>query len=102
MASSSTSTTPIAERIDKIERQIIDEKLTLVDNDGKTLPKVVCKRNVDSDSEIEDVVDDLATTKRDDDYDPYDDDLYESHDISENLQAICDELDITVRGRKKI
>nr|GEW40491.1 hypothetical protein [Tanacetum cinerariifolium] len=39
-------------------------------------------------------------TKRDDDYDPYDDDLYESHDISENLQAICDELDITVHGSR--
>ncbi|GKD15058.1 putative reverse transcriptase domain-containing protein, partial [Tanacetum coccineum] len=37
------------------------------------------------------------TTKRDDNYDPYDDDLYESHDMSENIQAIYDELDITVR-----
>ncbi|GKG03597.1 hypothetical protein Tco_0311233, partial [Tanacetum coccineum] len=74
-------------------------------------------KNVDSDSEVEDVVDDHAvfmastglkrgddsgygtnslleqwrSTKRDDDYDPYDDDLYESHDMSENLQAICDD-----------
>nr|GEU39534.1 hypothetical protein [Tanacetum cinerariifolium] len=38
-------------------------------------------------------------TKRNDDYDPYDDDLYESHDMSNHLQAICDELDITVHGR---
>ncbi|GJY47898.1 retrovirus-related pol polyprotein from transposon TNT 1-94 [Tanacetum coccineum] len=36
--------------------------------------------------------------KRDDDYDPYDDDMYDSHDMSDNLQTICDELDITVRG----
>ncbi|GJU65037.1 hypothetical protein Tco_1246872 [Tanacetum coccineum] len=41
------------------------------------------------------------TTKQDDDYNPYDDDLYESHDMSENLQAICDDLDITARGWKK-
>ncbi|GKB93710.1 hypothetical protein Tco_0979847, partial [Tanacetum coccineum] len=41
------------------------------------------------------------TTKRDDDYDPHDDDLYESHDMSENLQAICDDLDSTICGRKK-
>ncbi|GKB27264.1 hypothetical protein Tco_0866665 [Tanacetum coccineum] len=40
-------------------------------------------------------------TKQDDDYDPYNDDLYESHDMSDHLQAICDDLDIMVRGRKK-
>ncbi|GJR61814.1 hypothetical protein Tco_1503976, partial [Tanacetum coccineum] len=76
--------------------------------------------NVDSDSEIEVVFDETANlmastsfkgvsergygtkslleqwreTKRDDDYDPYDDDLYESHDMSDHLQAICDDLDI--------
>ncbi|GJT73845.1 nucleotide-diphospho-sugar transferase [Tanacetum coccineum] len=31
-----------------------------------------------------------------DDYDPYDDDMYENHDLSEHLQSICDDLDITV------
>nr|GEV47915.1 hypothetical protein [Tanacetum cinerariifolium] len=36
-----------------------------------------------------------------DDYDPYDDDMYENHDLSEHLQSICNDLDITVRGRKK-
>ncbi|GKD22296.1 zinc finger, CCHC-type containing protein [Tanacetum coccineum] len=36
-----------------------------------------------------------------DDYDPYDDDMYENHDLSEHLQFICDDLDITVRDRKK-
>ncbi|GKE80115.1 hypothetical protein Tco_1550115, partial [Tanacetum coccineum] len=57
MTSSSTSTTPIVERIDKLERQIIDEKLTLVDDDGKPLPKVISTVNEHSDSEAEDVVD---------------------------------------------
>nr|GEY18144.1 hypothetical protein [Tanacetum cinerariifolium] len=117
------------EKDDDLERQIINEKLTLVENDGKPLPTVVSTKNADSNSEVEDVVDDhavfMASTglkrgadsgydanslldnggqqKRDDDYSPYDDDdgLYESHDMSENLQAICDELDITVRDRKK-
>ncbi|GKF26052.1 hypothetical protein Tco_0081946, partial [Tanacetum coccineum] len=77
--------------------------------------------NVDSDSEVEDVVDDhevfmkstglkrgadrgygnnnlleqWRTTKRDNDYDPDDDDLYKSYEMFENLRAICDELDIT-------
>ncbi|GJW72626.1 hypothetical protein Tco_0129543 [Tanacetum coccineum] len=106
-----TSTTLIDERIDKIERQITDGKLTLVDDKGKPLSKVVSTINVDSDSEVEDVVDDRAVfmastclkrsvnsgystnslleqwriTKRDDDYYPYNNDLSESHDMSENL-----------------
>nr|GEY16683.1 hypothetical protein [Tanacetum cinerariifolium] len=36
-----------------------------------------------------------------DDYDPYDGNMYENHDLSEHLQSICNDLDITVRGRKK-
>ncbi|GJS09197.1 hypothetical protein Tco_0365993 [Tanacetum coccineum] len=35
------------------------------------------------------------------DYDPYDDDMYEGHDIPGKIQDICDNLDIKVRGRKK-
>ncbi|GKA80486.1 hypothetical protein Tco_0787178, partial [Tanacetum coccineum] len=31
-----------------------------------------------------------------DDYDPYDDDMYENHDMSEHLQSICDDLNITI------
>ncbi|GJZ38071.1 reverse transcriptase domain-containing protein, partial [Tanacetum coccineum] len=88
------------ERIDKLERQIIDGKLTLVDDDGNLLRKVVSMANVYSGSEVEDVVNEHAgfmastslkcgndsgygtnslleqwrATKRDDDYDPYDDD----------------------------
>ncbi|GKB53279.1 hypothetical protein Tco_0904032 [Tanacetum coccineum] len=60
--SSSTSTTHIVERIYKIERQIIDEKITLVDDDGNPLPKIISTKNVDSDndSDVEDVVDDHA------------------------------------------
>ncbi|GJW48313.1 hypothetical protein Tco_0079959, partial [Tanacetum coccineum] len=60
VAPSSTSTIPIVERIDKVERQIIDGKLTLVDDDRKPLPKVVSMVNADSDSEVEDVGDEHA------------------------------------------
>ncbi|GJV01896.1 hypothetical protein Tco_1335465 [Tanacetum coccineum] len=35
------------------------------------------------------------------DYDPYDDDMYEGQKIPDKLQAICDNLDIKVQGRKK-
>nr|GEW54834.1 retrovirus-related Pol polyprotein from transposon 17.6 [Tanacetum cinerariifolium] len=110
-----TSTTPIVKRIDKLKRQINDAKLTLVDDDLMPIPKVVSKVNEDSDSEVEDVIDEHAvfmaltslksgndsgygtnsllkqwrSTKRDNDYDPYDDDLYE------NLLALSNDFDIT-------
>ncbi|GJU65089.1 hypothetical protein Tco_1246924 [Tanacetum coccineum] len=35
-----------------------------------------------------------------DDYDPYNDDMYENHDMSEHLQSICDDLDITKRSEE--
>ncbi|GJR85269.1 hypothetical protein Tco_0209280 [Tanacetum coccineum] len=35
------------------------------------------------------------------DYDPYDNDLYEGQEILENFQAICDNLNIKVRGQNK-
>ncbi|GKA22077.1 hypothetical protein Tco_0708039, partial [Tanacetum coccineum] len=34
-------------------------------------------------------------------HDPYDDDMYEGQEIPDNVQSICDNLDIKVRGRKK-
>ncbi|GKA15353.1 cytokinin dehydrogenase 3-like protein [Tanacetum coccineum] len=119
------SNTPIGEKINKIERQICEGKLRLLDNDGNPL---VPTGVVESDSEVEVVFDETANLRistsgkdrsdkgygtnslleqwRDsypdnDDYDPYDDDMYENHDLSEHLQSICDDLDITVRGRKK-
>ncbi|GJZ72210.1 hypothetical protein Tco_0636061, partial [Tanacetum coccineum] len=44
---------------------------------------------------------DVLNSVDNDDYDPYDDDVYENHDLSEHLKSICDDLDITVRGKKK-
>ncbi|GJW45261.1 hypothetical protein Tco_0074060 [Tanacetum coccineum] len=35
------------------------------------------------------------------DYDPYDDDMYEGQEVPDNIQSICDNLSIKVRGRKK-
>ncbi|GJR90624.1 cytokinin dehydrogenase 3-like protein [Tanacetum coccineum] len=119
------SNTLIGEKIDKIERQICEGKLRLLDNDGNPLvPTGIVK----SDSEVEVIFDEtgnlrISTSGKDesdkgygtnslleqcrdsypdkDDYDPYDDDMYENHDLCEHLQSIYDDLDITVRGRKK-
>nr|GEV00937.1 hypothetical protein [Tanacetum cinerariifolium] len=100
--------TLITNMIDKLKFQILDDKLMFVDDDGKGL---VPMGNVDSESVVEVVFDETANlmastnfkggsnrgystnslleqlreTKRDDDYDPYDDDLYERHDMSYHL-----------------
>nr|GEV05930.1 hypothetical protein [Tanacetum cinerariifolium] len=50
----------LVQRIDK-ERQLIDEKLLFVDDDGKLLPKVVSTINADSDSAVEEVFDEHTT-----------------------------------------
>ncbi|GJS63877.1 nucleotide-diphospho-sugar transferase [Tanacetum coccineum] len=98
----SSGNTPIGEKIDKIERQICEGKLRFVDDNGNPL---VPMGIVDSDSEVEVVFDETAnlriSTSDNDDYDPYDDDMYENHDMSMHLQSICDDLDITVHGKKK-
>nr|GEY71111.1 hypothetical protein [Tanacetum cinerariifolium] len=124
VAHGSYSNTHIIDKIAKLERQMLDGKLIFVDDDGKSL---VPTSNVDSESEVEVLFDETANlmasksfkcgsdkcygtnslleelreTKRDDDYDPYYNDLYESHDMSDHLQAICDDLDIIVHGQKK-
>ncbi|GJR46460.1 hypothetical protein Tco_1314563 [Tanacetum coccineum] len=86
--SSPTNTPPVI-RINNLESQIQDGKLALVDDDGKPLKKVDSPVNSDSESEVEE-----RETNMDDEYDPYDDDLYDGHDMSENLQAICDDWGI--------
>ncbi|GJZ34744.1 ATPase, F1/V1/A1 complex, alpha/beta subunit [Tanacetum coccineum] len=74
--SSSTSTTPIVEKIDKIERLIIKGRLPLW---------MLRESYVNGDY----------------DFNPYEDDMYEGQDIPDKIQDICDNFDITVRGRKK-
>ncbi|GJX00470.1 hypothetical protein Tco_0184383 [Tanacetum coccineum] len=91
VALSSSSSTPIAERIDKLERKMLDGRLMLVDDDGKMLYKAYSTVNADNDSEVEEVSNETVV---DDDYDPYDDDVYDGYDMSDNLHAICDDLDI--------
>nr|GEX89695.1 hypothetical protein [Tanacetum cinerariifolium] len=113
------SNTPIGAKIDKIKRQNDEGKLRMLDNDGNPL---VPTGIVESDSEVELVFDETANLRistigkdrsdkgygtnslleqwRDsypdnDDYDPYDDDMYDNHDLSEHMHSICDDIDIT-------
>ncbi|GKA49682.1 hypothetical protein Tco_0742755, partial [Tanacetum coccineum] len=95
----------------------------LVDKAGNPLKKVEFPSEYDSENEVAFVDNDMACSMtyervgfstqslleqwRDSygnggyDEDPSDDDMYEDQDLSQELQAICDNLDIRVRGRKK-
>ncbi|GKC53948.1 retrotransposon protein, putative, ty1-copia subclass [Tanacetum coccineum] len=114
-------TGPIVDKIRKLEKIIIEEKVTLVDDDGKPLKKVDYPGDHDSNDEVCSVDNDMArsmATKTvgfgtkslleqwtdsyvNDDYDedPYDDDMYEGQVLPDKLQDICDNLDIRVRGQ---
>ncbi|GJR48930.1 hypothetical protein Tco_1317033 [Tanacetum coccineum] len=98
-------------------------KSTTLDDDGKPLEKVDYPNNLGSDDEVEPVKREMASflalkpmgiryglkilleqwreNDVDGDYDPYDDDMYEGQEIPDNIQTICDNLDIKVCGRKK-
>ncbi|GKC02506.1 hypothetical protein Tco_0994116, partial [Tanacetum coccineum] len=83
-----------------------------VDDDGKPINKVDSSVNADSDGEVDEALNEtsgfMASTSLEsssvqiveDDYDPYDDDMY-SHHISEDLQAIYHDWDIKVHGLRK-
>nr|GEU51907.1 hypothetical protein [Tanacetum cinerariifolium] len=120
--SSSINTIPIVNKINKIEKLIIEGKVTLVDDEGKHLKKVDYSGDKNSDDEVESVdneIESFLASKRvgygtnslleqwrhtyenvDYDYDAYDDDMYEGQEIPDNIQSLCDRIDIKVRGRK--
>ncbi|GJX08796.1 hypothetical protein Tco_0196728 [Tanacetum coccineum] len=119
----SYGTTPIIDKIRKFEDLLTSGQAILVDKAGNPLKKVEFPGEYDSEDEVASVDNDTAcsmASKRvgfgtqslleqwrdsygngDYDDDPYDDDMYEGQDLSHELQAICDNLDIRVRGRKK-
>ncbi|GJU17390.1 hypothetical protein Tco_1145356 [Tanacetum coccineum] len=73
---SSPRTTPIMEKIDKIEKLIIDGKVTLVDKEGKPFKKVDSSCDYDSEDEI--LLEQWTESYENNDYgyDLYDDDMY--------------------------
>nr|GEW57245.1 zinc knuckle CX2CX4HX4C [Tanacetum cinerariifolium] len=96
--------------------------VTLVDGEGKPLEKVESSRDYDSEDEVASVNNEMASflarkngygtnslleqwkesyENNDYEYDQYDDDMYEGHEIPDKIKSICDNLDLKVRGRKK-
>ncbi|GJV51616.1 reverse transcriptase domain-containing protein [Tanacetum coccineum] len=120
---SSSGTTPIIEKIGKFEDLLTSGQAILVDKVNNPLKNVEFPGEYDSEDEVASFDNDTArsmTYKKvgfgiqillkqwrdsygngDYDDDPYDDDMYEGQDLFHELQAICDNLDIRVRGRKK-
>ncbi|GKE12055.1 hypothetical protein Tco_1415606, partial [Tanacetum coccineum] len=119
---SSSGTTPIIEKIRKFEDLLTSRQASLVDKDENPLKKVEFSGEDDSEDEVASVDNDMAHSMAyergfgtqslleqwrdsygngDYDDDPYDDDMYEGQDLSHELQAIYDNLDICIRGRKK-
>ncbi|GJV65753.1 hypothetical protein Tco_1476581 [Tanacetum coccineum] len=120
---SSTGTTLIIDKIRMFEDLLSSGQDFLVDNAGNPLKKVELVVEYDSEDEVVSIDNDMARSlaservgfgtqslleqQRDSygngdyDDDPYDDDMYEGQDVSQEIQAICDNMDIRVRGRKK-
>ncbi|GKE51527.1 hypothetical protein Tco_1486683, partial [Tanacetum coccineum] len=99
VGSSSISTTPIVDKIDKLEKLIIDGKISLVDDEGKPLKKIDYLGDHDSEDEVKPVDNEMVSFMASErvvfatnslleqwmetyknayyDYDPYDDAMYE-------------------------
>ncbi|GJW97899.1 hypothetical protein Tco_0179707 [Tanacetum coccineum] len=70
--------------------QIMDGKLVLVDDDGKPLKKVDDPVNADSDSEVEQVFNEVA--------DPYDDDDFDDCGLAYDQIALVNKFEISLRA----
>ncbi|GJX37820.1 hypothetical protein Tco_0251123 [Tanacetum coccineum] len=120
------SSTPLVEKIHRFEPQLLEEKCVLVDEDSKPLKKVDYSGNHGSEDEVDHVDNEMASflaktsgvgygtksmleqwrktygdVEQEYDYDSYDDDMYEGQVIPDNIQTICNNMDIKVRGRLK-
>nr|GEW15458.1 hypothetical protein [Tanacetum cinerariifolium] len=113
---SSTGTTHIIDKIGKFKELITSGQAILVDEARNPLKKVEFLRDYDIEDEVASVDNDMARStaservgfgtqsllkqwrdlygNSDYDEDPYDDDMYEGQDLPQELQAICDNLDI--------
>nr|GEY49858.1 zinc finger, CCHC-type [Tanacetum cinerariifolium] len=95
---SSTITTPVIDKIEKFEDLLISGQAILMDETDNSLKKERVGFGTQN----------LLKQRRDPygngdfDEDPYDDNMYECQDLPQELQDICDNLDIRVRGLNRI
>ncbi|GJV18217.1 hypothetical protein Tco_1363540 [Tanacetum coccineum] len=120
---SSSGTTPIIDKIGKFKDLLTSGQAIIMDKASNPLKNVEFLGEYDSEYEVASVDNDMAHSMASEkvgfgtqslleqwrdsygnhDYndDPYDDDMYEGQDLSHELQAISENLDIRVRGGKK-
>ncbi|GKB27432.1 hypothetical protein Tco_0866833 [Tanacetum coccineum] len=72
------SSTLIVDKIKFLEKQILEGKLVLVDDDGKLLEKGV-------EYGPKSLLEQWRESNIENDYDPYDDDMHESQEIPDNI-----------------
>nr|GEV90794.1 hypothetical protein [Tanacetum cinerariifolium] len=89
---SSTSTTPIIDKIKKFKELLTSGQAIFMDEAGNPLKNVEYPGDYDSEDER------VSYGNGDYDEDLYNDDIYEGQDLPQEIQAICDNLDIRVRG----
>ncbi|GJW77233.1 RNA-directed DNA polymerase, eukaryota, reverse transcriptase zinc-binding domain protein [Tanacetum coccineum] len=121
---SSSGTTLIIDKIGKFKDLLTSGQAILVDKAGNPLKKVEFPGEYDSEDEVASVDNDMARSMASErvgfgtqslleqwrdsygngDYDdaPYDDDMYEGQDLSHELQAICDYLDIRCNSSRQV
>nr|GEV16681.1 hypothetical protein [Tanacetum cinerariifolium] len=108
--------------VEKFKDLITSGQAIVVDKEGNPLKKVEFSGEDDGEDKVASVDNDMARSlayergfgfqslleqwmdsygNGDYDDDPYDDDMYKRQDLSHELQAICNNLDIHVRGRNK-
>ncbi|GKC37772.1 hypothetical protein Tco_1050156 [Tanacetum coccineum] len=88
---SSSGITHIIEKIEKYEDLLTSGQAILVDKEGNPLKEVEFPGEDDSEDEVASVHNDMARSLA----------FERVQDLSHELQAICDNLDIRVQGRKK-
>ncbi|GKB40111.1 hypothetical protein Tco_0885053, partial [Tanacetum coccineum] len=64
--------------------------------------KIVFPDDYDNEDEVASVDNDMARSMASERVDPYDDDMYEGQDLPQELQAICDNLEIPSRVQAEI
>ncbi|GJW85408.1 retrotransposon protein, putative, ty1-copia subclass [Tanacetum coccineum] len=115
---SSTGTTLIIGKIGKFKYLLSSGQAILVDNAGNPLKKVELPGDCGNEDEVASIDNDMSRSlalervgfgtqslreqwrdsygNGDYDEDPYDDDMYKGQDITQEIEAICDNLDIRV------
>ena len=119
MGTKEVGSTPIVEKISKLEKLLIDGKATLVDDDGHPIPSTSSIKRTNPFSKVGEVVvsdsddDEVLNTfdesanlfggghEREDEFDDYDNYSKQIYDLPENLDALISIYGFNLQGHRK-